>query len=268
MTRAIGYHKPMPDNTKRLIQRQFGANAAGYVTSSTHAQSHSLARLVELVDPQPGWRVLDVATGGGHTALAFAQRTEHIVATDLTHPMLLAALGHSQQQGASHVTFCQSDAEQLPFAANCLDAVVCRTAAHHFPAAAAFVTESARVLKSGGVLALADNMTSGEAKIAQFLNTFEKLRDPSHHWGYSLDDWETFFFTAGLTVSHCETFSKALDFDDWAMRAGVSGDDLTRLRVLLVQAPDSSRAWLLPRKIGSRLLFTLTEGIIVGHKPV
>ncbi len=257
----------MPTDTKRLIQQQFGANAAGYVTSSTHAQGRSLARLVDLLDPQPGWRVLDIATGGGHTTLAFAQRSRNAVATDLTHPMLQAARSHIEQMGITHVTCCQSDAERFPFATNRYDAVVCRIAAHHFPDVATFVQESARVLKPGGVLALADNMVSGEAKIAQFFNTFEKLRDPSHHWAYSLEDWQTFFFTAGLAVAHSEMFQKEIDFDDWAARAGVAGNDLTRLRVLLVQAPDAPREWLKLRRVGNRLLFTLTEGIVIGQKP-
>jgi SAM-dependent methyltransferase len=174
---------------------------------------------------------------------------------------------HLALRGVTHVTCCQSDAEHLPFATSSFDAIVCRIAAHHFPLVSAFVTESARVLKIGATLALADNMTSGEAKIAQFFNTFEKLRDPSHHWAYSLEDWQTFFFTAGLTVTHCEVFEKELDFDDWASRAGVAGDDLTRLRALLLQCPDRVGEWLKPRQIGSRLLFTLTEGIVIGHKP-
>ncbi len=258
----------MQDDTKRLVQQQFGANAAGYVASSTHAQGQSLVRLVELLDPRPGWRMIDVATGGGHTALAFAQRTQCVIATDLTRPMLLAARGHIEQQGITTVACCQSDAGKLPFAANHYDAVVCRIAAHHFPDVAAFVRESARVLRPGGLFALADNMPSGEAKIAQFFNTFEKLRDPSHHWAHSLEDWETFFFTAGLAVTHSELFQKELDFDDWAARAGVGGADLTRLRVLIAQAPDALREWLRPRKIGNRLLFTLTEGIVIGQKPL
>jgi len=52
-----------------LIQRKFGEAAAEYAASAVHARGASLARLVELVDPKPSWRVLDVATGAAHLPL-------------------------------------------------------------------------------------------------------------------------------------------------------------------------------------------------------
>ncbi|MBI4790043.1 MAG: hypothetical protein HY782_23660 [Chloroflexi bacterium] len=56
------------DDANRLIQEQFGAHANDYAPSAVHAQGPSLARLVELTQPQPDWLVLDVSTGAGHTA--------------------------------------------------------------------------------------------------------------------------------------------------------------------------------------------------------
>jgi hypothetical protein len=57
---------------KALVPEQFGKNAAGYLTSSPHALGKSLERLVALTSPQKSWRALDIATGGGHVAYAFA----------------------------------------------------------------------------------------------------------------------------------------------------------------------------------------------------
>ena len=74
-----------------LVQQKFGAAAADYAASTVHAKGESLARLVALVDPQHHWRVLDVATGAGHTALALAPHVEHVVASDITAEMLAEA---------------------------------------------------------------------------------------------------------------------------------------------------------------------------------
>ena len=74
--------------TKDLVQQQFGAHAAAYATSTVHAKGASLGRLVELVKPQPQWQALDIATGAGHTAAAFAPHVARVVASDLTEEML------------------------------------------------------------------------------------------------------------------------------------------------------------------------------------
>ena len=73
--------------TKSLVQQQFGAHAAAYSTSTVHAKGASLARLVELVKPQPDWRALDIATGSGHTAAAFAPHVSRVTASDITGEM-------------------------------------------------------------------------------------------------------------------------------------------------------------------------------------
>src|SRR5215469_14842436 len=86
--------RPLPARKKgtapmsTLVQEQFGKNAAGYLTSKPHAQGKSLDRLVALTKPQPGWRVLDVATGGGHVAYAFAPHVARVWATDITPEMV------------------------------------------------------------------------------------------------------------------------------------------------------------------------------------
>ena len=77
--------------TKSLVQQQFGAHAAAYATSIVHAKGASLGRLVELVKPEPHWQALDVATGAGHTAAAFAPHVARVIASDLTEEMLQEA---------------------------------------------------------------------------------------------------------------------------------------------------------------------------------
>ena len=57
----------MSDDLKAIVQSQFGANPEGYATSDIHAKGESLGILLELVQPQADWHVLDVATGGPDT---------------------------------------------------------------------------------------------------------------------------------------------------------------------------------------------------------
>ena len=57
---------------KSLSRQRFARFAQNYVVSESHAQGYDLNRLLELARPRPDWQVLDIATGGGHTALKFA----------------------------------------------------------------------------------------------------------------------------------------------------------------------------------------------------
>src|ERR1700719_3507729 len=143
---------------KSLVQEQFGATAAHYLTSKPHAKGKSLERLVELAKPQPGWRVLDVATGGGHVAYAFAPHVARVWATDITPEMVDQVRREAAKKGLANVRAAYAKAEALSFDDASFDLVTCRIAPHHFDSIPAFVSEVHRVLKLGGLFGLVDNV--------------------------------------------------------------------------------------------------------------
>ena len=130
------------------MQEQFGANARTYITSQPHAKGASLQRLVELVEPQPDWQALDIATAAGHTAFAFAPHVSHVRATDITPQMLDVAREQAATRGIDNVTVEHADADNLPYADGQFDLLTCRIAPHHFPDIGAFLRESVRVLRA------------------------------------------------------------------------------------------------------------------------
>ena len=259
---------------KDLVQEQFGANAAKYATSKVHAKGASLQRLVELVKPQPDWQVLDVATAAGHTAFAFAPHVAHVIASDITPEMLPVAAQQAAERGIENISFETADAESLPFPDNNFDLVTCRIAAHHFPNAAQFMAEAARVLRPAGIAAVVDNIAPGsrlrgkkarlQNEAGDYYNAFEALRDPSHNTCLSLDAWTAVFQNAGFSIQAQETMYKWLDFDDWASRMQVSPKNTIRLRAMLLQAPEKAAEFLTPQVTGARISFRLTEAILIG----
>ncbi len=54
---------------KAQVQDYFSRTAEGYVASFSHRTGDDLQRLIELGEWGPGQLALDIATGGGHTAL-------------------------------------------------------------------------------------------------------------------------------------------------------------------------------------------------------
>ena len=78
------------------------------------------------------WRVLDVATGAGHTAFTFAPHVKVVHATDITPQMLAVTTEQAQTRGLSNIVVEHADAEALPYEDGRFDLVTCRIAPHHF----------------------------------------------------------------------------------------------------------------------------------------
>ena len=139
--------------SKTLVQEQFGKTAAHYLTSKPHAVGKSLERLVALTSPQKGWRVLDVATGGGHVAYAFAPHVARVWATDITQEMLDMVKGEAAKRGLANVRTTYAKAEALPFEDESFDLVFGHAVLHHIPDLERALAEFKRVLRPGGAIA-------------------------------------------------------------------------------------------------------------------
>ena len=248
---------------KRSVQEQFGAHARTYITSRPHAKGASLQRLVELVEPQPDWQALDIATAAGHTAFAFAPHVAHVLATDITPEMLTVAREQVAARGVDNVTVEHADAENLPYTDDRFDLLTCRIAPHHFPDIDQFLRESVRVLRPGGILAVVDNVVP-EGVAGDYVNAFEKLRDPSHGRCLSVQEWLEGYSQAGLQLTQQEILEKQMVFEDWAARHDPAMQSY--LRALLWHGPPETQAFLHPRSEEGRTLFHLQEGLFIGCK--
>jgi ubiquinone/menaquinone biosynthesis C-methylase UbiE len=255
------------DDSKTLSQRRYSKFAHDYVTSTAHAQGKELDRLVEIAQPQPDWIALDVATGGGHTALKFAPLVAQVIATDITPKMLDAAQAFIATNGVKNVTFRLADAEDLPFEDGTFDLVTCRIAPHHFPHGARFVHESSRVLKAGGLLLVQDHVLPEDAQAARYIDAFERLRDPSHHRAYTTNEWVGMFQAAGLKVEGAEQIVKRHEFVPWAERQSCTRQVIERLTGMVEQATEAVAAWMQPRGFGTPgATFASRHIIISGRK--
>ena len=241
-----------PPDSKTLSQRRYSQFADGYVQSETHAKGSDLDRLLDIAQPQSHWQALDIATGGGHTALKFAPHVRHVIATDLTPRMLQKAEEFIRSRlPRGKVSFRQADAEDLPFADNGFDLVTCRIAPHHFPDANAFVRECARVLKRPGVFILQDQILPDDDEAALCVDGFEKLRDPSHNRAFKTNEWHAMLSAAGFRIVHSEAYIKRHDFLTWARRQGCDDATIDELIRMLREAPPIARDWMHPESWGS-----------------
>jgi len=249
--------------SKTLVQEQFGKTAVSYLTSTPHAKGASLERLVTLTSPQKNWRALDIATGGGHVAYIFAPHVERVWATDITQEMLDMVRTEADKRGLTNVRTAYAKAEALPFEDASFDLVTCRIAPHHFDSIPAFLGEVHRVLKPKGVFALVDNVVP-PGTAGDYVNAFERFRDPSHLRAWTMDEWRTAIQNAGLAITHEEQIYKAMEFKSWAARHDPTMQAL--LRSMLKQVTPEVESVLTPGGSGDDLTFRLCEGLFIAKR--
>jgi SAM-dependent methyltransferase len=113
--------------------------------------------LVEALDPQPGETILELAAGVGDTGLAAAERlgpSGKLVSTDFAQQMVDAARRRADELGVSNAEFRTMDAERMDLADETVDGVLCRWGYMLMADPAAALSETKRVLKPGGRVAL------------------------------------------------------------------------------------------------------------------
>jgi SAM-dependent methyltransferase len=208
---------------------QFNKQAALYATSPVHRFGPSLPVLVEVAAPQPIDLALDVATGTGNTALALAPLVLRVIGLDVASGMLNQARARAQAENVENVEFITGSAEDLPFPDAEFSLVVSRHAPHHFHDLDKFLREVRRVLKPGGRFVVADQI-SPSAQVADWVDRWERTRDPSHFRQRTVNDWRRLSAAAGFTWIRDQGVPYELPFDWWVKQAGCEEETIHELQ--------------------------------------
>ncbi len=113
------------------------------------ALEHCVLRL----DPRPGERILDLATGTGWASRLVARRGAVVTGVDIAEDLLTVARAHADRDGLS-IRYERGDAEQLPFEDGAFDAVISTFGVMFASRPEVAAAEMARVCRKGGRLAL------------------------------------------------------------------------------------------------------------------
>lgn len=104
---------------------------------------------------KPGMRALDVACGSGNVAIPMARAGAIVSGVDIA-PNLLAQARERAAAESLIIQFDEGDAEQLPYDDASFDVVATMFGAMFAPRPEVVAAELARVLKPGGLLAMAN----------------------------------------------------------------------------------------------------------------
>jgi SAM-dependent methyltransferase len=195
------------------IRQEFDRRAATYDQSEMHRWQADQA--VQLLQPQPAQRILDIATGTGLAARACARITRaprQIVGIDVSHGMLQAAAALSTS------SYLQADAAKLPFRPATFNALLCVAAVPYLPDLARALIEWRRVAQPRAHLVFTTPAADG-------IETLRLIRQAAAAHGLDIPDPHTRLGTAyqiadtldnlGLVLRHVEerTYPDLLDAD-------------------------------------------------------
>jgi SAM-dependent methyltransferase len=220
----------LPTNVQAA--RTWGAGGEKYDQVS-RGIADAIEHAVDALDPQPGERILDVATGTGWAARRIAARGAIVTGVDLGEEVIEAA-----KLLSSDIDFRVGDAEALPFPDNHFDAVISTFGVMFARDPEAVAAELARVVRPGGRVSLANWVIGGSVHdMFQLIRSYKPAEEnpaPSpFEWGSSgrvtelLGDQFEVQFESGTSFFRPESGEKA-----WATFSTGFGPVVTLLEVL------------------------------------
>jgi ubiquinone/menaquinone biosynthesis C-methylase UbiE len=270
VTSGRGDEAGRPAPTLADTARQFGAHARLYAVSRAHTEGATRIMLLERMEPVADERLLDVGSGPGPVALAFAPYVAESVAFDAAPEMLAAARLGARRAGVANVTAVRGDAHRLPFRDRAFGLVTSRACPHHFADIRAALGEMARVLARGGRLGIADGTVPDDPAIDAFVNRLDWLHDTTTVRNYPAREWRAFMEAAGLRVDFVDDYvveiPEGRSLLEWLARSGCSAPVAEECRRMLLEAPPKIRDWLRVRPNGEDVTFELPRVVMVATR--
>ncbi|MGA2708466.1 MAG: methyltransferase domain-containing protein [Steroidobacteraceae bacterium] len=235
---------PLPPDHRQLVDRQFGATAAAYLTSSVHATGADLDDLAALAAAERPPQVLDLGCGAGHVSFALARGgAGRVVAYDLSAEMLGVVAAEALARGHANVETRTGSAESLPFAASSFDWIVSRYSAHHWLDLPRALAAAARVLVPGGRLIAIDVVAPEAPLLDTVLQALEILRDASHVRNYRISEWRQMLTKAGFGAPSVHGWKLPLEFNSWVRRIATPPERVLALKSVIKALPAEAREY-------------------------
>lgn len=142
------------DEIKQRTSALFDKVAEGYEHPYSRYFPFSADKILFLLKPKRGEKILDIATGTGVVATTLAKAIEpgRVHAIDLSQGMLAQLEKSIEKHGTSNIDIHVMDAESLEFRKEYFDTVVCSFGLFFLPDMLAGLKEWVRVIKPGGTL--------------------------------------------------------------------------------------------------------------------
>ncbi|MFI9504670.1 class I SAM-dependent methyltransferase [Nocardia sp. NPDC052566] len=185
--------------------------------------------LAEMIRPLTVEHVLDVATGTAAAAAVAAKVSgcTRIVGVDSSAAMLEQARAND---GVGSVRLIVALIEELPFADGAFDLVLCTRALHHVKRPDLAVAEMARVVRPGGHIIVADNVTGFSGDTHERVEEIQRVRDPGHASTLSEHQIIDLLCDNALDVVECHRTTSYRPLDQWLEDGGAGAVEAAEVR--------------------------------------
>lgn len=191
-------NKPESAYSEYLNEYYDKASTHGDVAYYGDAWANIRPKVVRAVGLPPGSTVLDVATGRGYQAAAFAERGYPVVGVDLVHSRARTSL---LTDDSARAQWAAGSATELPFVDDAFDAVTISLALHALPPYAfkRALSEFARVAKKRVVI-LEPRAWNGWLPRRLYAAMGHLVDESLFFWRFAMHDLEEHFEDVGLRL--------------------------------------------------------------------
>jgi len=182
---SLNDNKGMKERVKQGYEGKYSSHVHQYDKFGYHLQDRS-ARIQLNEISFEGMRVLDVGCGTGALALvAFEKGAKGVVCGDIANFMLKKAMEKAAIINSDY-TFCQLDAESLPYRDNSFDAVMSGMTFGTLPNQKLALDEMIRVVKPGGLVCIGAH---GPEHYWEAIDASFRCINKRYILGYRLEWW-------------------------------------------------------------------------------
>jgi len=240
------------------VVQHFTARAGQYNRSSHWCTDpEMMQRTVELAEPRPTDRMLDVACGTGLVSAAFRGKVAEIVGLDLTPAMASQALPVLDQ-------LVLGSAESMPLDDDQFDLTICRQGVQFMNAERA-IQEMVRVTRTGGRVVIVSLCAYGAEDKKEYFEIL-RLRNPARRNFFVPDDLERLLREAGCAKVTVHRHLSEEDVDVWSGNGAITEAKRERIREIYRDgSPEFLRlhqVQYLEDRIVDRMLFAIAVGTV------
>lgn len=155
------------------------------------------SKVIDITGLKPNMTFLDLGCGTGWAVNYAFEKTGGrgtFIGIDISENMI--AIAGEKFKDIAAIRFIQSSAENISLSPGSVDRMICTNSFHHYGDPMGVLTNIKKILKTNGLLCLADVTT--DSFFAKFLNVLLKKTEKEHVSFYSTKKYKEMFENAGL----------------------------------------------------------------------